>query len=285
VLNLNLGSIGKNIRINHLFNPKSGRSIIIAMDHGISGRITSLGNIGFTIGNLLKENFEGIIMNPGMFRHFSDKFYGKDKPCIIFNGDIYINTTIPGKEFMGEDYRCQMDLQYMIANGAEMVKMFLIFGQKDLKIHADNLWNISQIVKESNLLGLPLMIEPVFWGAKAESENNQKGFLLDASRIAVELGADIIKIPYYSKDGIFKQIIEECPVPIMILGGSKKENLKDLFLTVEKAITAGAKGVIFGRNIWQQENPTNVLKALNMIIHDELTANEVYKFINYKSDK
>ncbi|RLE93140.1 MAG: fructose-bisphosphate aldolase, partial [Thermoprotei archaeon] len=86
-----------------------------------------------------------------------------------------------------------------------------------------------------------------------------------ASRVAVEMGADIIKT-FYSGEG-FEKVVKSVPAPIVILGGPKRGKVSEVLDDVKKAVEAGAKGIAFGRNIFQQENPCKVLKSLEKIIH------------------
>ena len=268
---MNLGTVGKTLRTNRLFDLKSGRSIVVAMDHGLDGAVSGLENVGKVLDRLFVEPPDGVLMNAGMFRHWVSKWQGRRTPSIILTGDIYVNMSVPGQEYVGEEYRQQASLEYLVANGADIVKLFLIFGQKNLKTHADNLRILSRVVKESDSLGLPVMVEPLFWGPGSEEKNRSEGFLADACRIAIELGADIIKAPYVPQTDVLQSVVESSPVPVMMLGGSKK-SLAELFQMTEEAMKAGVKGLVFGRNVWQQDEPDRVLRCLNQIVHNNVSA-------------
>ncbi len=266
--------VGKTVRLSHIINSKSGRSVIIAMDHGLDGAVHGLENVGHVLDRLFRENPDGVLLNVGMFRHYSNYWNGRAAPGLILGGDIVVNQTYPQGEYIGTEYREQVNPEYLIAHGADLVKVFLIFGQETLKTHADNLRFVSEVVKESSHYGLPVMVEPVFWGPGCEEKNQQKGFLEDACRISVELGADIIKAPFVPQPDIIEKVVANCPVPILMLGGSKK-GLDDLFKMTELAIKAGAKGMVIGRNVWQHPEPDRVLRCLNQIIHDGISSEEV----------
>jgi len=264
---MSYANVGKKIRMSRLFDPKSGRCVVVAMDHGIEGAPAGLENVGRVLDRLLVEKLDGLLMNAGMFRHFSDKCGGKGSPAIILTGDIYVNSTLPGGEYIGEEYRRQISMAHLAASGADCVKVFLIFGQQGLCAHADNMAILSQIVDEASDFGMPVMVEPVHWGPGSEEYNRQDGFLADVCRIAVEAGADIIKAPYVPQVETLRRVVANCPIPVLILGGSKVANLKDLFAMAANAMEAGVQGLVFGRNIWQQEDPSRFLHCLNLIVH------------------
>src|SRR4030042_1421692 len=100
-----------------------------------------------------------------------------------------------------------------------------------------------------------------------------------ASRMAAELGAHIVKT-YYVKG--FEQVVETCPVPIVIAGG-KKQPEKEALQMAYDAMQAGAIGVDMGRNIFQSTNPVGMVKAVNAIVHKKYKPKEAYDL--FKSNK
>jgi putative autoinducer-2 (AI-2) aldolase len=100
-----------------------------------------------------------------------------------------------------------------------------------------------------------------------------------ASRMAAELGAHVVKTYYV--DG-FEQVIESCPVPVVIAGG-KKQPEKEALQMAYDAIHAGAIGVDMGRNIFQSTSPVGMIKAVNAIVHKKATPKEAYDL--FKSNK
>jgi fructose-bisphosphate aldolase/2-amino-3,7-dideoxy-D-threo-hept-6-ulosonate synthase len=98
-----------------------------------------------------------------------------------------------------------------------------------------------------------------------------------AARIGSELGADIVKTNYTGSPDTFKEVVEGCSVPVVIAGGPKMDTEKDLLQMVYDAISVGATGVAFGRNIFQAKNPTLLVKKLCTVVHMGYTAEEAEK--------
>jgi class I fructose-bisphosphate aldolase len=118
------------------------------------------------------------------------------------------------------------------------------------------------------------MVEP----AALRSTRNEETVELevDAARIAMELGADIIKMAYPGRPGIMTSLRAELGVPIVILGGPRVSTAADLVRMVDEAVTSGASGVVIGRQVWQRE-PTErqaVMRALVEVVHGRLPADQ-----------
>jgi DhnA family fructose-bisphosphate aldolase class Ia len=91
--------------------------------------------------------------------------------------------------------------------------------------------------------------------------------LENAYRIAFEIGADILKVPYLEDRPAFARMMRNLPIPALILGGGKMETEMDIFKVAKEACEDGARGILFGRNIWQHENPSGMITALHGIVH------------------
>jgi DhnA family fructose-bisphosphate aldolase class Ia len=100
-----------------------------------------------------------------------------------------------------------------------------------------------------------------------------------AARVGAELGADIIKCPYTGDPESFSQVVQGCPVPVVIAGGSKMSDTETLNM-IEGAMQAGAGGVSMGRNVFQHENPELFVKVASGMVHDGISAAEALKMLN-----
>lgn len=87
------------------------------------------------------------------------------------------------------------------------------------------------------------------------------------SRMAAELGADLVKTYYTGSIDSFREVVEACPVPIVILGGAKTDSLETVFTEIHDSIQAGGKGIAIGRNIWEHDNLSGMLKAVHGLVH------------------
>ena len=99
-----------------------------------------------------------------------------------------------------------------------------------------------------------------------------------AARVGAELGADIVKCPYTGSPETFREVVEGCTVPVVIAGGSKTTDEETLKM-IEGAVKAGGAGISMGRNAFQHENPTKLVKAACAIVHEGISVEEALKII------
>jgi len=97
-----------------------------------------------------------------------------------------------------------------------------------------------------------------------------------AARVGAELGADIVKVNYTGSRESFQEVVAGCPVPVVIAGGEKMETDEELLLMVQGALSAGGCGVSIGRNIFQHEDPTAIIKALDLLVHENNPSKKPY---------
>ncbi|UCC59385.1 MAG: 3-hydroxy-5-phosphonooxypentane-2,4-dione thiolase LsrF, partial [Dehalococcoidia bacterium] len=137
----------------------------------------------------------------------------------------------------------------------------------------ESLLNLSKLVDEGEKYGIPVM---AVTAVGKELEKRDARYLALASRIAAELGARVVKT-YWCEN--FDKVTGGCPVPVVMAGGPKVDTNLEVFEFVHDGLQKGAVGVNLGRNIWQNEHPVAMIKALRAIIHDNATfqkAQEIY---------
>ncbi len=100
-----------------------------------------------------------------------------------------------------------------------------------------------------------------------------------AARAGAELGADIVKTNYTGDPDTFKEVIDGCPVPVVIAGGPKVETEQELLEMVKNSIEVGGAGVAIGRNVFQAKSPQRTTRAISEIVHNKLDVDEALKII------
>jgi DhnA family fructose-bisphosphate aldolase class Ia len=159
-----------------------------------------------------------------------------------------------------------------VALGADAISIHLNIGADDTPKMLDDAGHIS---RECKRFGMPLLMMMYPRGKKVSDEKNVE-VVKTAARIGAELGADIVKTNYTGDKESFRQVVEGCPAPVVIAGGSKGTD-KEVLQMIQDAIEAGAAGVAMGRNSFQHENPAKFLKAVSLVIHENLSPEEAMK--------
>jgi DhnA family fructose-bisphosphate aldolase class Ia len=114
--------------------------------------------------------------------------------------------------------------------------------------------------------GMPLLAMMYTRGAKIKNEYDVS-VVKHAARVGAELGADIVKVNYTGSPESFRDVVLGCPVPVVIAGGEKMETDEEILDMVKGSVQAGGAGVSIGRNIFQHDNPAEIVKKISEIVH------------------
>ena len=249
---------GMKDRLARIFDPKSGRTVMLAFDHGyIMGPTAGLERLALAIPPLAP--YADVLLATR----------GAIKSCVppTFNKAIALRCTTD-TSVLHEDLsygHVGVDVEDAIRLNASCIVVQTFVGSKN---EVGSFKNLSDMINAGNRYGIPVM------GVTAvgkEMERTKRYFQL-ATRILAELGAQVIKT-YYCEG--FEEVTAACPVPIVIAGG-KKTPEKEALEMAYNAIRDGAAGVDMGRNIFQSENPAAMLQAVRAVVHENASAKEAY---------
>ena len=247
----NLGWGMKN-RLSRVFDPSSGRTVMLAVDHGyFQGPTTGLERIDLNIVPLLLY-CDALFCTRGILR-------------TVIPADLQIPVVLRAsggpsilKELSNE--QIAMDIEDAIRLNTAGVGIQIFIGGE---FETRSIHNMTKLVDLGNRYGIPVM------GVTAVGKDmvrDAKYFRL-ACRIIAELGAHLVKT-YYVDDG-FETITSTCPVPIVMAGGKKLPEI-DALTMAHKAVQGGAAGVDMGRNIFQSDSPIAMIQAVRKVVHEEV---------------
>ena len=248
---------GKALRMNSIFRKADGRSVIVAIDHGgIAGPIQGILKPAPLIRACLEGGADAILTTRGFVKASIGEW---DRPMSLILRLTGGFTTLGGRFEEEMISSPETALLYGAAAAAVTVK----FGHEREGVFTRQ---ASLAADACERWGLPLMIEAMANGKDAKPGDPEAIKL--ASRAAQEIGADMVKTYYTGDPDSFSQVVEGCPVPVVILGGEKMNSLKEVFEVVYHAMQAGAAGVAIGRNIWQHPNPQAMVEAMAGLVHE-----------------
>lgn len=256
----------KELRMNRLFD-ESGKTVMVAMDHGQGGVKPGLAHPERLLTSLVEARPDALLLSGGMARTYNYLFGRKNSPALVISSDFIVGNSIPQQPGEIEELRQSISVEECVRLGADAIKALLIFGRRDNHLQADNMAYITRLAEECDRWNLPLIVEPTTWGATLTDDIRAKVSLYaDMARISAELGADLVKCDYVGTPEEYQAVVDNCPVPVAILGGAKAapETIAD---TIESASSCGVCGVVFGRNVWQSEDPARMVQALKAITY------------------
>ncbi len=256
---------GMKNRLSKIISPKTGKTVMLAVDHGyFQGPTTGLKTPKESLKPLLPYA-DSLFITRGILRN-----------CIDANVNIPIFLRVSGGpsilgELSNEDITTSM--KEAIRLNAAGVGLSIFVGAKN---EDRTVSNLGRLVNEAEEYGMPVLAITAV-GKEMERDARYLGL---ACRIAAEMGAHMVKTYYCEED--FDKVVEGCPVPVVIAGG-KKIPERDALQMARNAIDQGAAGVDMGRNIFQSDKPVGMIKAVRSVVHENKPVDEAFGI--YSSSK
>jgi predicted phospho-2-dehydro-3-deoxyheptonate aldolase len=259
--------IGKQIRLERIIDRNSRKTVIIPMDHGVTvGPVEGLADMRTTVSKVVAGGANAILMHKGMVRA-GHRGKGKDVGLIIhLSGGTSMSPDPNAKELV-------CTVEEAIKLGADAVSVHINLGAETDKEMLRQLGYVSSQCMEWQI---PLVAMMYTRGPKIKSEYDVKN-IKHAARVGAELGADIVKVVYTGSVDSFREVVEGCPVMVVIAGGPKMDSDEDIFKMVEGALQAGVAGVSIGRNAFQHKTPEKMVAALCKMVHKGASIEEAIK--------
>lgn len=285
---------GLRARMDRLFNRHGdGRAVCVAADHGYMSDVTAnVVNLRPITEAVIKGGVDGILLSPGQANRLAPLFQGRDGPALIVRADWMnmprlgtsnVSNAVPQRLLMHQKVltaRQALDL------GASAITIYLFLGYND-RMEANGIEVCARFVSECRQVGLPCIIEPLAYGGQVTGANIVEILTLGA-RMAVELGADALKIPYTGDVDSFRHLVDVAGVPVLVLGGARSDNERDALELFAEGLEAGASGCLMGRNVTKSPDPTRLVEQLCGVAHkgwsvDRALRTEQWDFLRLKA--
>ena len=235
-----------------------GHCFFLPIDHGyFQGPTSHLEKPGETIAPLLPY-CDALFVTRGVMRACIDP--ANSLPIVL---RVSGGTSMVGADLANEGLT--NSIEDIIRINASAVGLSIFVGTD---YERESLLNLSKLVDEGEKYGIPVM---AVTAVGKELEKRDARYLALCSRIAAELGARVVKT-YWCEN--FEKVTSGCPVPVVMAGGPQGDTEREVFDFVHDGIQRGAVGVNLGRNVWQNDYPVAMIRALRAIIHDDATPEE-----------
>lgn len=253
---------GMKNRLSRIFNPKTGRTVMLAFDHGyFQGPTTGLERIDLHIAPLA-EYADVLMATRGVMR--SSISPAVTKPLVL--------RASGGNSILGDlsEEAVAVDIEDGLRMNACAMAAQVYIGSE---YQHQSIKNVIKLIDTGMRYGMPTL---AVTGVGKDMARDARYFGL-ASRIAAEIGAQYVKT-YFVEEG-FERVTAGCPVPIVIAGGKKLPELDALDMAY-KAIDQGASGVDMGRNIFQAEDPIAMIQAVSKVVHELEKPEKAFQMYN-----
>jgi 3-hydroxy-5-phosphonooxypentane-2,4-dione thiolase len=250
---------GMQNRLARIFNPVSGRTVMLAIDHGyFQGPTSGLERVDVNIVPLVPFS-DALMLTRGILRTTIPSASAKGIVLRASGGPSIL------KELSNEQIAVDIEDALRLNVAALAVQVFIGGEFETQSVH-----NMTRLVDLGNRYGMPILGVT----AVGKSMTRDARYFRLACRICAELGAHILKTYYIPED--FETVTASCPVPVVMAGGKKLPELEALEMAY-RAVSEGAAGVDMGRNIFQSEAPAAMIQAVRSVVHDNAKPAEAFK--------
>ena len=273
---MSVNNAGKQQRLSRVLNPRDGRAVCVAADHGWMSDFTpNVAELARIVRQVVEGGADAILMSFGQARRLGHLLAGRRTPALLIRADwmnaprlggTNVANAVPQQELR---HLAIARAQDALEAGASGITIYLFLGYGD-DLEATNLEECAAFAQECRRIGLVCIIEPLAVGANVTGANIVDILTLGA-RMAVEVGADMLKIPYTGDVATMRRMVEVAGVPVLVLGGARSKRDRDGLELVAEAFEAGAAGTVFGRNVTKAPDPAKMVRDLCALAHGGAT--------------
>lgn len=258
-------SSGKARRLRRIFR-EDGKTVIVPMDHGVTlGPVTGLVDMQHIVDALAHGGTDAIVVHKGVAKSIDTKSLG-----------LIIHLMASTDLAPDSNWKVPVcGVEEAVKLGADGVSVHINVGAPR---EAEMLTDLGVISESCEDYGIPLLAMMYPRGPKITDSNDVK-VVKHVARLGAELGADVVKTNYTGDPESFRQVVEGCPVPVVIAGGPKQNDTRGVLQMVYDSIQAGGSGLSLGRNVFQHPQPSAMVKALRAIVHDGILVEESLKIL------
>ena len=258
-----MSTTGEQIRLARLFS--DGKNVVVvAVDHGLYfGPLPGMINLPAVIDKVAEA--DAVLFGPAMPAYCSSVFARRGAPQLIIRLNWAPNYAAQWNYRHSHSVR-MVSVAEAVAQGADLVMGSLTMKNPSEEEDARNVEVFSSCVSEKRLLGMPIVGEFYPTGGDDRSPEDLQQEVFIGCRMIAELGADLVKTFYTGKR--FDEVVQATPVPILALGAKKLPKESDALKLAADAVNAGARGIVFGRNVLQSQEPKRLLDALKEVVKE-----------------
>ena len=256
-----MSDCGKKIRLNRILGGSCRRALVVAFDHAlVLGPIPGTEDPLGKIREFSHPDVDALLLNLGLIRQFAKSTPLARIPALIGRLDWTTVWTAFGQNGSGALHSALLARpEEALRLGADAVLTYLVVGTGDAEFEMKEITRNAEIARECERVGIPLIVESLARGKDVENPGDPKWLDLH-TRMAAELGADVVKTDYSGDVASMRAVVQKCPIPILVLGGSRHASDGQALDVVREVGEAGAAGVFFGRNVFQSKNIRSFLK-------------------------
>lgn len=255
-------NLGKSNRLKNIL--RNGKAVIVPIDHGLTyGPIAGIDEVKGLLAELSQSSLDAIIAQKGVLQ--KGLFPGKQAQIVHISGSTSLSGKADKKVLVGK-------VEDALRMGAAAVSVHVSIGSGD---EHQMLQDVGMISSECEAWGMPLLA--MMYVVNQNGASSSAKTIAHIARIAAELGADLVKVPYTGSAETFEEVVRGCFIPVFTAGGETKAGEAKFLAQVRESLDAGSSGLCVGRNVFQSRNPRAFLSVLEKVVHEDLDAETAFE--------
>jgi len=274
-----MSEIGKKLRLNRLVDKKTGKTVIIAFDHGFehgpSDFPEKVLDSRVVVRAAAEGGANGIMMHKGVAKYTAQEWVGKIPLILKVTGRTRL---------MSEDLAIQAhvaSVEDAVSLGADGVAITIYVGSNN---EPKMLEDYGRVETKCRQLGMPILALMYPRGPGIKNRFDVQ-YVEYAARLGAELGVDMVKTYYTGSTETFRRVVKACHAPVVAAGGPRKETAEEALQMVKEVMEAGAIGVTIGRNVWGHPDPVGMTRAIRKIVMQNATVKEALKEVRVSAKR
>ncbi len=265
-----MSDCGKKIRLHRVLGGPGHRALVVAFDHPlVLGPIPGTENPVAQVRRFCDAQADAVLLNFGVLKQFADSPLEGPLPALIARIDW---TTVWSVFANGGKGELRSTLvarpEEALRHGADAVLTYMVVGTGNADFESKEIARTADVARECERVGMPLIVEALARGKDVISPAAPR-WLKHHTRIAYELGADAVKTDYAGDPVAMKEVVSNCPIPILVLGGSRQGSDDEALEVVRGAAAGGAAGIFFGRNVFQSPDMSEFLRRARAALEEK----------------
>ena len=266
-----LGSVGKAHRLARLLRGPGGRAACLAFDHGAQlGPIAGTEDAAGVVSAAVAARLDGIILSPGIAVRHADLLCGIDRPSVILRLDqtsMWRVGTAHG--YSSGHSRGIASVEEAVQIGADAVLCYFFTCHTEPDLETRSIEFAAECAQAARRWGVPLIMEPMAARGGLVDDPLDVDVIAMNCRMASEIGADAVKTDFSGDARSFRRVVETAGCPVLGAGGPRMDSDDDVLDTIGALLDSGARGILFGRNLFQSKDPLALMRQARDLIHGE----------------
>ncbi|MBV5265815.1 class I fructose-bisphosphate aldolase [Pinisolibacter aquiterrae] len=277
-------ALGKKIRLSRILASPARKGFCVAFDHALQlGALRGLDTPEAMLDDMAEAGVDAVILPLGSAMRYGRRLVDNGGPSLILRLDQTTMWREGGPLAYADGHtRLVASVEDAVRLGAEAVITYLFVAHNDPDLETAAFRDNALVNAAAREAGMVHIVETMGARGALAGDVNDGDFVRFHVRVGMEMGADVVKTDWPGSEAALRRIVAETPLPVMLAGGPGSGSDRGTLDLVHAIVSAGAAGILFGRAIFQAEEPLAVMKACRALVHDGVSVDEAIETAGFR---